>query len=54
MGCGFIIGCIVGCNIVEFDSSMQQFGLTNNFMEQQIQNPAYIPNVHSHMNRNEA
>ena len=32
-------------NILQTDSSHQNIS-TNNFMEQQIQNPAYIPNVH--------
>jgi len=35
-------------NILQTDSSHQNIS-TNNFMEQQIQNPAYVPNVHSHM-----
>jgi hypothetical protein len=39
-------------NILQTDSSHQNIS-TNNFMEQQIQNPAYIPNVQSH-DRNEA
>jgi hypothetical protein len=39
-------------NIIQTDSSHQNI-LTNNFMEQQIQNPAYLPNVQSH-DRNEA
>ena len=35
-------------NNLQTDISHQNIS-TNNFMEQQIQNPAYIPNIHSHM-----
>ena len=35
-------------NILQTNSSHQNIS-TNNFMEQQIQNPTYVPNVHSHM-----
>jgi hypothetical protein len=35
-------------NILQTNSSHQNIS-TNNFMEQQIQNPTYVPNVPSHM-----
>jgi hypothetical protein len=35
-------------NILQTNSSHPNIS-TNNFMEQQIQNPTYVPNVHSHM-----